>query len=511
MSQGICYLVGAGPGDPGLMTLRGKECIEIADVIVYDYLSNAEFLHWAKPGAEMIYAGKKSKNHAIPQGGINELLVEKAKEGKIVTRLKGGDPLVFGRGGEEAEELREAGVPFEFVPGISSSIAGPAYAGIPVTHRDHCSQLTIFTGHERPDKEASSIDYEQIANAPGTKVMLMGVERLPLITSSLIEAGADPDLPVALVRWATTGQHRTITGTVATIADIAEREEFKAPAVAVFGTVVNCRENLNWFEERPLSGKRVVVTRTRAQASKMSRMLRELGADVLEMPTIKIQQPSGDDAREFAETVADAHTYDWIIFTSPNAVEHFFEAFYKIREDARAIGGCRIAAVGPGTAAKLKEYRMATDLMPETHVADAIPEAFEKEFGSVENTTILWPRAKGARDTLSKKLNEAGAILDDPVAYETVPETDDPTGAVKRFQEEGADFITFTSASTVEGFLDLGLSIPDETAIASIGPVTSAALVENGYDPDREAESSDIPGLVAAVLELAKEEPFGED
>ncbi|MDA8632818.1 uroporphyrinogen-III C-methyltransferase [Verrucomicrobiales bacterium] len=511
MSKGICYLVGAGPGDPGLMTLRGKECIEIADVIVYDYLSNAEFLHWAKPGAEMIYAGKKSKDHAIPQGGINELLVQKAKEGKIVTRLKGGDPLVFGRGGEEAEELREAGVPFEFVPGISSSIAGPAYAGIPVTHRDHCSQLTIFTGHERPDKDTSSIDYDQIANAPGTKVMLMGVERLPLITSSLIEAGADPDLPVALVRWATTGQHRTITGTISTIAEVAEREEFKAPAVAVFGTVVNCRENLNWFEERPLAGKRVVVTRTRKQASKMSRMLRDLGADVLEMPTIRIQLPSGDDAREFAETVAEAHTYDWIVFTSPNAVEYFFEAFYQIREDARAIGGCRIAAVGPGTAAKLKEYRMATDLMPETHVADEIPGAFEKEFGSVENMTILWPRAKGARDELSKKLNGMGAILDESIAYETVPETEDPTGAVKRFQEEGADFITFTSASTVEGFLDLGLSIPDETAIASIGPVTSAALEENGYDPDREADSSDISGLVAAVVELANEKPFGEE
>jgi uroporphyrinogen III methyltransferase/synthase len=229
------------------------------------------------------------------------------------------------------------------------------------------------------------------------------------------------------------------------------------------------------------------------------------------MPTIRIQLPSGDDAREFAETVAEAHTYDWIVFTSPNAVEYFFDAFYQIREDARAIGGCRIAAVGPGTAAKLKEYRMATDLMPETHVADEIPGAFEKEFGSVENMTILWPRAKGARDELSKKLNGMGAILDESIAYETVPETEDPTGAVKRFQEEGADFITFTSASTVEGFLDLGLSIPDETAIASIGPVTSAALEENGYDPDREAESSDIPGLVAAVVELANEKPFGEE
>lgn len=505
MSEGICYLVGAGPGDPGLMTLRGKECIETADVIVYDYLSNAEFLSWAKPGAEMIYAGKKAKDHAIPQGGINELLVEKAKEGKVVCRLKGGDPLVFGRGGEEAEELREAGVRFEFVPGISSSIAGPAYAGIPVTHRDHCSQLTIFTGHERPDKDGSSIDYQQIAEAPGTKVMLMGVERLPIITKSIIDAGGDPDLPVALVRWATTGQHRTIVGTLATIADIAEREDFKAPAVAVFGTVVNCREKLNWFENRPLRGKRVVVTRTRKQASRMSRMLRELGADVLEMPTIRISPVEGSEKEEFFRLVADVHTYDWLIFTSPNAVEYFFDAFYQFRDDARAIGGVRIAVVGPGTAAKLKEYHLATDLMPEKHVAEEIPAALEKEHGSLDNVMMLWVRGKEAGTEMSQQLNQAGAILDEAIAYETVPETDDPTGAVKRFREEGADIVTFTSGSTVEGFLDLGLDIPESTRIASIGPVTSETLRESGYEPDREAASSDIPGLVAAVVELAGE------
>lgn len=505
-TTGICYLVGAGPGDPGLMTLRGKECLEMADVVVYDYLSNPDFLRWAKPGAELIYAGKKSKDHAIPQGGINQLLVEKAKEGKVVTRLKGGDPLIFGRGGEEAEELRDAGVPFEIVPGISSSIAGPAYAGIPVTHRAHCTQLTIFTGHEDPTKPESSLDYAQIAKAPGTKVMLMGVERLPIITAAILEEGGDPELPVALVRWATTGQQRTITGTLATIAEIAQRENFQAPAVAVFGTVVNCREKLNWFEERPLRGKRVVVTRTRPQASGLARNLRELGADVLEMPTIRIEPSQGDDLREFARLVSEAHTYEWLIFTSPNAVEHFFDTFYKIRSDAREIGGARIAAVGPGTAAKLKEYRMATDLMPKKHVAEALAEAFLTEVGSIENTTMLWVRAKGARDIISKALNGAGVILDEAIAYQTVPETGDPTGAVKRFQEEGADIITFTSASTVECFLDLGLSIPDDCRIASIGPVTSEAVVENGYEVDLEAEDHDIPGLVAAVLELAKRE-----
>jgi len=509
--KGICYLVGAGPGDPGLMTLRGKECIERADVVVYDYLSNPDFLRWAKPEAELIYAGKKSKDHAIPQGGINELLIEKAKEGKVVTRLKGGDPLIFGRGGEEGEELRDARIPFEIVPGISSAIAGPAYAGIPVTHRDHCSQLTIFTGHERPEKTESSIDYAHLAKTPGTRVMLMGVERLGAVTDALLAEGSDPKLPVALVRWATTGRQETITGTLSTIAGIAEKAEFKAPAVAVFGTVVNCRKKLNWFEERPLRGKRVVVTRTRKQASELSKQLSELGADVLEMPTIRIERSDGEDIRAFAQMVTEAHTYDWIIFTSPNAVEYFFEAFYKIREDARELGGPRIAAIGPGTAAKLKEYRVGTDLIPKKHVAESLADALEKQVGSIENTTMLWVRAKEARDILSTRLNKAGVILDEAIAYQTVPETDDPTGAVKRYKEEGADIITFTSSSTVENFFDLGLEIPDETSIASIGPVTSATLEENSYDPDIEAKKHDIPGLVKAVVKLANEKPFGDD
>jgi uroporphyrinogen III methyltransferase/synthase len=398
----------------------------------------------------------------------------------------------------------EAGIKFEFVPGISSTIAGPAYAGIPVTHRDHCSQLTIFTGHEDPTKAESSIDYQQIANAPGTKVMLMGVERLPVITKSLVDAGADPDTPVALVRWATTGQQKTITGTIATIAEIAKKTGFKAPAVAVFGGVVGCRETLNWFEDRPLRGKRVVVTRTRKQSSKLSRELRKLGADVLEMPTIKIIPSDEEDRREFAKMVIGAHTYEWLIFTSPNAVEFFFDVFYQVREDAREIGGCRIAAVGPGTKAKLAEYHMGVDLMPEVHVAEELAAAFEKEV-SVENTTMLWVRAKDAREVLSTRLIEAGAILDEAIAYQTVPETEDPTGAVKRFESEGADIITFTSASTVECFLDLGLEIPEGIRIASIGPITSKTVIEEGLDLAMEAKTHDIPGLIAAVLELARE------
>ena len=509
--KGICYLVGAGPGDPGLITLRGKECIEEADVIVYDNLANDDFLSWAKPNAELIFAGKTAKCHAMRQAEINELLVKKTGEGKVVTRLKGGDPLIFGRGGEEGAVLYDAGLEFEFVPGISSAIAGPAYAGIPLTHRKYCSQVSIFTGHESPDKENSSIDYRQIVRAPGTKIMLMGVARLPYIMETIIEEGGDPETPVALVRQATTGQHQTVTGTVATIADIVRDAEFKAPAVCIIGGVVNCREKLNWFEKRPLLGKRVVVTRTRKQASKLKDDLRAMGADVLEMPTIRISQSEGDDAREFAHCVAECHTYDWIIFTSPNAVEYFFRAFDLIRDDARAIGGCRIAAVGPGTAEKLKEYRMATDLMPKEHVAEGLLKAFQEEVGSIENTTMLWVRAKGARDVLSNRLNEAGVILDEAIAYQAESETADPTGAVQKFKDNGADIITFTSSSTVEGFFDLGLSIPDETMIASIGPVTSSTLAENGYEVDAEANPHNVPALVQAVLELANEEPFGEE
>ncbi|MCB1234877.1 MAG: uroporphyrinogen-III C-methyltransferase [Verrucomicrobiae bacterium] len=502
---GICYLVGAGPGDPGLMTLRGRECLERADVVVYDYLSNPDFLKWARPDAEKIYAGKKSRDHTLTQDQINALIVEKTRAGHVVTRLKGGDPLIFGRGGEEAAELRAAGVRFEIVPGISSSIAGPAYAGIPVTHRAHNAQLTIFTGHEDPAKAESSIDYEQIARAPGTKVMLMGVERLGTICESLAAHGMAADTPVALVRWATTGRQGTLTGQLDTIARLAEEREFKAPAVAVFGGVVGLRETLNWFETRPLFGKRVVVTRTRSQAGELSRQLRDLGADVLEMPTIRVEGMRGEKLREFAELVRDAHTYEWLVFTSPNGVDHFFEVFFKLYDDIRSIGGARIAAIGPGTAAKLKERGLGVDLTPEVSVAESLADAFEKEAGSLDNITLLWVRAEGARSVLSERLNRAGAILDEAIAYRTVPETDDPTGAVERFRTEGADIVTFTSSSTVECFLDLGLEMPAGTRIASIGPITSDTLRQRGLSVDIEAENHDIPGLVKAVSDLASQ------
>ena len=497
MSQpGICYLVGAGPGDLGLVTLRAKELIERADVLVYDALSNPELLQWTKPGCEKINVGKRAKDHTMPQDEINALIVAKSRDGKSVVRLKGGDPMIFGRGGEEAAELADAGVPFEIVPGISSAIAGPAYAGIPVTHRDHNTQLTIFTGHEDPAKGYSSIDYAQLAKAPGTKVFLMGVGRLREITTALIDNGADPATPIALTRWATTGAQKTITGTLSDIADIAGRVDFGSPAVAVIGSVVGEREKINWFEKRPLFGKRIVVTRTREQAGELSKALRDLGADVIELPTIRIEHP--EDKQGFAEMVTHAHEYDWLVFTSPNGVERFFDAFFAVYEDARSLGNPRIAAIGPGTAKKIREYRLGVDLIPEKFVAEGLIDAFKKE--SVENLTILWVKAAETREIVGDGLVKLGAIVDECIAYQTVPETGDPTGAKARLAEQGADLITFTSGSTVDHFFDLGLDWPDGCVAGSIGPVTSAALRKHDMPPAFEAKPSDIPGLVAAIV-----------
>lgn len=494
-NTGICYLVGAGPGDIGLVTLRAKACVERADVIIYDALSSPEILNWAKPGAEKIYVGKRAKNHAMPQEEINALIVERTQKDESVVRLKGGDPLIFGRGGEEAAELAAAGVPFEIVPGISSAIAGPAYAGIPVTHRDYCSQLTIFTGHEDPTKDDSSIDFANLGSAKGTKVFLMGVGRLRAITQSLIDGGAEPTTPIAMVRWATTGHQQTIEGTLKTIADIAEKTDFKSPAVAVIGDVVRERSRINWFENRPLFGQRIVVTRTRQQAGQLSNRLNELGASVIELPTIRIEKP--DDRDNFVEGVAHAHEYDWLVFSSPNGVERFFDAFFSIYDDARSLGKPKIAVIGQGTAAKLREYRFAVDLIPEKFVAEGLVEAFKKE--SIENLTVLWVRAQEARDVIYDGLIAQGAIVDECKAYQTVPESDDPTGAATTFTESGADIVTFTSSSTVEHFFKLNLPWPESAIAASIGPVTSQTLRDHGIEPTIEATQHDIPGLVEAI------------
>ncbi len=472
-NEGKCFLVGAGPGDLGLVTLRAKELLERADVIVYDALANPEMLGWARVDAEIIFAGKRAGEKTLSQDEINALLIEKSRSGKNVVRLKGGDPFVFGRGGEEAEALAAAGIDFEIVPGITSAIAVPAYAGIPVTHRDQNSHVTFFTGHEDPAKSESTIDFDALAKLGGTQVMLMGVDRLAAITREMVAHGSRKNLPVA-----------------------PSAAGFEAPAVAIFGDVVSLRKDLNWFEKRPLFGKRIVVTRTRKQASGLSSQLRALGADVIQLPTIRIEPPS--DLREFAELVQDAHSYDWIVFTSPNGVDGFFEIFFKLYDDAREIGAAKIAAIGPATAQRVKDFRLHVDLQPEEFVAEAVVKEFEKT-GGVENLRILIARAEKARDLLPKRLGGMGAIVDEAFAYQTVPETRDVTGAHRRFSTEGADLITFTSSSTVENFLDLKLPWPAGMKVASIGPITSATLRERGLSVDVEAKRHDVVGLIEAI------------
>jgi len=493
--KGKVCLVGAGPGDLGLVTLRAKECIERADVIVYDHLANPEMLSWARDDAEIIYAGKKAGEHALSQAEINKLLVEKAGAGKEIVRLKGGDPFVFGRGAEEAKAVVDAGIAFEIVPGITSAIAGPAYAGIPVTHRAENSHVTFFTGHEDPSKTKSAINYAALSKLGGTQVMLMGVERIETIAREMMANGVRSDLPVALVRWATTGRQETLTGTLENIGKQVTEAEFEAPAVAVFGDVVALRKDLNWYERRPLSGKRIVVTRTRKQAGALTSQLRALGADVFELPTIRIEPPT--DLREFAELVQDAHQYDWIVFTSPNGVDAFFEIFYKLYDDAREIGAAKIAAIGPATAQRVRDFHLHVDLQPEEFVAEAVVREFAKQ--GVENLRILLARAEKARDVLSRELSKLGAIVDEAFAYRTVPETRDVTGARRRLLEEGADLITFTSSSTVENFLALGLPWPKGMQVASIGPITSKTATDHGLKIDIEARRHDIEGLVEAI------------
>jgi len=496
---GKCFLVGAGPGDLGLVTLRAKECIERAEVIVYDYLCNPEMLRWAPENAELIFAGKKAGAHTLTQDEINALLVERTRAGKQVVRLKGGDPFLFGRGGEEAQALAEAGLPFVIVPGVSSAIAGPAYAGIPVTHRGKNSHVTFFTGHEDPEKSGSAIDFGALAKLGGTQVMLMGVERIEAIAREMLANGMRKDLPVALIRWATTGRQETLVGTLENIAERVVAEGFAAPAIAVFGDVVALRKQLNWFEDRPLFGKRIVVTRTRAQAGVLTEQLRGLGADVIELPTIRIEPPT--DVRAFAELVQDAHAYDWIVFTSPNGVNAFFDLFYKLYDDAREIGGAKIAAIGPATAQRIKDFRIHVDLQPEEFVAESLVREFRRE-GGIENLRVLVARAEQARDLLPRELTALGAIVDEGFAYRTVPETRDDTGARRRLLEEGADLITFTSSSTVENFLALGLPWPAKMRVASIGPITSKTARDRGLKVSIEARRHDIPGLVEAIREF---------
>lgn len=499
-AEGKVYLVGAGPGDPGLMTLRGRDLIERADCVVYDALVPRVMLGWCKPGCEMIDAGKRADCHTLPQGDINRLLVDCAAKYACTVRLKGGDPYIFGRGGEEAEALHAAGVPFEVVPGISSAIAGPAYAGIPATHRDCCSQFTIFTGHENPTKGRSALDIPGIAAARGTKIILMGMSRLRTTLEELMQAGQPGDEPAAAVQWATTARQRTVRATVATLADAVESAGLGAPAVIVIGSVVSLAPQLDWRSALPLAGRRIIVTRTREQAGELSRALAELGAEVVEMPTIRLTPPS--DKHAFAGAVVDSRHYDWLIFSSPNGVKCFFEAFFAVYEDIRELGGARIAAMGAGTAAELKKYGLMVDVMPRKAVAEELIAEFDRkadEFGGVAHTTMLWVHAEKARDVIYKELMKRKAIVDECIAYDVEP-ADAQKAAL--LLADGADVITFTSSSTARHFAEMGLCLPEGCRIASMGPVTSAALRELGMQPTVEAELHTIPSLVQAIARM---------
>jgi uroporphyrinogen III methyltransferase/synthase len=487
----------------GLVTLRAKELVELADVIIYDYLSNPQILRWAKSDTEKIYAGKTAGKHALKQEEINQLLIKKSKQGKIVVRLKGGDPFVFGRGGEEAEALAQAGCPYEVVPGVSSAIAAPAYAGIPVTHRDFTQTLTVITGHEDPTKDASSVDWKNLAQNTGTRVFLMGMERLNEITSQLQKNGALPNTPTAVVRWGTTGRQQTVTGTLENICERVKAAHIGPPAVVVLGRVVELRENISWFEQKPLFGKRIVVTRTRSQTSALSGQLARAGAEVLEIPTIRIV-PRKLSAAAIKKMADIKRHYDWIVFTSPNGVDIFFEHFFSVNPDVRSLAGIKFAAVGPATAAKLEVLHLQVDKQPRVFTTAHLADIFEPK--EIYGKRFCLPRGNLGNPQLVKNLKKQGASVEEWIVYDTEPETLDVNGARLRYSEEGADWITFTSSSTAENWHALGLEpgLGKRPKIVSIGPVTSQTLRKLGYSVDVEAKENTINGLVEALLEAVK-------
>jgi uroporphyrinogen III methyltransferase/synthase len=495
------YLVGAGPGDPGLITVKGRKCIQQADVIIYDYLASPALLNDARESAQLIYVGKKGGDHTLSQDEINSLIVEKARSGGIVCRLKGGDPFIFGRGGEEAEVLFKAGLPFEIVPGVTSAIAAAAYAGIPLTHRKLASTLAFITGHEDPEKEETGINWSSLASGIGTLVFFMGVKNLPHITRNLIDHGKPANTPVALIQWGTTSSQKTVTGTLESIVEKARSAGIKAPAIIVVGDVVHLRKKLKWFETRPLLGKRIVVTRARQQASDLVGLLSDLGAACLEYPTIKIM-PSAD-ARPLKNAAEKLNVYDWVVFTSVNGVIYFFEQLFAAGKDVRALGHLKTAAIGPATAEKLREFGLISDIVPKTYRAESLVEAFKAE--QLTGKKILLPRAKEARPILMKELKRMGAEVEEVPAYETLKVTENIDDLVQQLENRQIDLITFTSSSTVKNFKAL---LPAEkftkliqgVTIASIGPITSDTATALGFDVRITADSFTITGLVEAIL-----------
>lgn len=510
-ARGLVTLIGAGPGDPGLLTLRGAEALASADVVVYDYLANPALLAHARPEAEQIYVGKKAGRHTLSQGEINGLLVDLGLTGQRVARLKGGDPFVFGRGGEEALALVQAGVPFEVVPGVTSAVAAPAYAGIPVTHRGLASSFAIITGHEDPTKDESALDWPRLATGVDTLVFVMGIGNLPQIVEQLVAHGRPADTPVALVRWGTMSEQRTVSGTLADIAEKAKAAGLRPPAVTIVGSVAGLRQQLHWFEDRPLFGQRVLVTRTRQQASALSARLRALGADAVELPTIHIAPP--EDWTPLDSAIAELSSYDWIVFTSANGVGWFWSRLVNARLDARALHGIRLAAIGPATAAELETHGLRADYMPGEYVAEAVAAGL----GDVGGQRVLLPRADIARPALANLLRQSGAEVVEVDAYRTLRPEIDPDEL--RDLLAGITVVAFTSSSTVRNLaamaVDAGLELPGalgEVAVACIGPITAATARELGLAVNVTAKEYTIDGLVEALVnhiqEVSREDGF---
>jgi uroporphyrinogen III methyltransferase/synthase len=479
------YLVGAGPGDPSLLTLRAAELLASADLVATDALVSPEIIARIPKSAEIVYVGKRAAAHTLPQSEINALLIAEAKKGKRVVRLKGGDPFVFGRGGEEAEELAAAGVEFEIVPGISSSIAGPAYAGIPVTHRAHATSVTLITGHE--SDESTGIDWDALARMHGTIVFMMGLANLPLIVRKLREHGVPESKAVAVISKATTPAQQTVAGTLAGIESLAAG--LPAPAIIVVGDVVQLRESINWFEARPLFGKRVVVTRAREQASDLRRLLAAAGAQVIEFPTIEIAEPESFDALDRAAR----ETWDWLIFSSVNGVESFFR---RMPRDARALAGTKIAAVGESTANALRAHGIAADLVPDKFQSSALLPHFADDLRGVRIAII---RAAEGRDELLDELRRRGAEVLLAAAYRNVAVTGDAG------ELHDIDVVTFTSASTVDNFFATRANV-DGALLASIGPITSDAIRKHGRNVDIEAGRATVGELCEAVIRVLSAE-----
>lgn len=505
MKKGTVYLVGAGPGDYRLITLKGLQCIQEADVIVHDRLADPRLLSFAKPDVELVYVGKESSLHTMRQEEINQVLVDQAKAGNRVLRLKGGDPYVFGRGGEEAIFCLQHGVPFEEVPGITSAIAVPAYAGIPVTHRGIASSFSVITGHEDPAKTETSICWQSLATATDTLVFLMGMENLAHITKRLVENGRPITTPAAVIRWGTKPEQEVLVGTLENIEQLVREHNFKPPAIIIVGEVVKLREQLRWFDSRLLFGKRIVVTRARAQASDLIELLEEHGAECLQYPTIVIEEL--DDYREIDAAIAELNTYQWIVFTSVNGVDHFYKRLAHAGKDSRALGQAKIAAIGSQTAEALTKQGIKPDFVPTEFRAEGLLAGFAADLTGVR---ILIPRAEEAREILPEELGKRGADVNVVPVYRTAITMDEADSLVQALQAGRVDAITFTSSSTVKNFLHIleGQAVEQLTKdiiIAAIGPITADTAKAAGLRVDVVAREYTIKGLTEVLVEsLAK-------